>query len=65
MKPQVFFCRVCGEKFYYADFVCAKHQLERERIMKEWEENPGFKKIQDDARKLLEEFLPKKYRKKK
>jgi hypothetical protein len=65
MKPQVFFCKVCGEKFYTYDIVCAKHQSERERLQKEWKENhPGFKKIQEEALARIEKYLPKNRKKK-
>jgi hypothetical protein len=66
MKPQVFFCKVCGEKFYTDDIVCAKHQSERDRLEKEWEENhPGFKKIQEEALARIESISQRTARKNK
>ncbi|MBH8598612.1 MULTISPECIES: hypothetical protein [unclassified Thermoactinomyces] len=60
MKPKAYFCQVCGERFDYPDIVCAKHQLERDRIQKKWREDPGYQKIQEEARKRIEKYFPKK-----
>jgi hypothetical protein len=50
MKPQVFFCKVCGAKMSYDDDVCPLQESERERLEKEWMENhPSWKKMQQEA----------------